>query len=174
MDDFNDKMPTNEPQIPPETPDTQPHREPPHPAAPMPNPPYSAPPYPGTPVPPGSNPYYYNAPGGQNYQTPPRPVREPNGMATASMVVGLFGFISNFCCCFPLGLILGIASIVLVILSKNGKPLTGYAIAGLILGILSIITSLLVCAYFVLMFSLAKDPQYAPMFNEMYNQIYGN
>lgn len=98
------------------------------------------------------------------------PQNKNNSFATASMVTGLLGFLSVFCCCFPMGLILGISSIVLAILSKQRKPFHGLAIAGLILGILSIITSILIFAYFILVFALMKDPQYGPMLNDLFRE----
>lgn len=61
-----------------------------------------------------------------------------------------------------------VAGILFAIYSKNGKPFSGLAIFGLIISITSLILSLFMFAYFCLMFTLAKDPQFAPIFNEAF------
>lgn len=59
-----------------------------------------------------------------------------------------------------------VAGILLAIYSKNGKPLSGLAMTGLIISIASLVLSILMFAYFCFIFTLAKDPQYAPLFND--------
>lgn len=111
--------------------------------------------------------------------SPQQPVNpEQNNFAIASMIVGILALLSTFCCCIPAGFILGVIGIVLVILSKRQKPFSGFAIAGLILSILALIATVLLFAYIILVFTLAKDPAFGPMFNEMndlmqkYQEIY--
>lgn len=96
-----------------------------------------------------------------------RPATSVNRMALTSMIIGIFGLLVA-CCIPPLQFLLGVTSLLLAIFSKKGKPLHGYAIAGLILSILCILISIAVIAYIALVYNMAKDPQYGPLFNELY------
>lgn len=70
-------------------------------------------------------------------QTAQEPVKKTNGLAIASLIVSIIGLLG--CCCSGLvGVIAGIAGLVLGILAnKNGK--TGMATAGIIISIISIV-----------------------------------
>ncbi len=94
-----------------------------------------------------------NIPGG-------RPVRQPNGTATASLICGIIGTLS-LCACiaFPLSIILGVAAIILSFLSRKGEPFTGLAIAGLVLGILSLILGVAEGLYMIAINFMLRDPQ---------------
>lgn len=96
---------------------------------------------------------------------------QPNNMAVASMFCGLIGSLL-LCCCvaFPASILLGVAGISLAILSKKGQPFSGYAIAGLIFGIISLILGIAECAYLLMLNSLIRDPQFAPIFDEAMKQ----
>ena len=89
-------------------------------------------------------------------------------MAVTSMVLGIFSIIS--CCASPLAVLLGIGGIVLAILSKKGKPMSGFAIAGIILSAIGLIISLAFFAYYLFVLSMMKDPRYASFFNEILEQ----
>ncbi len=108
--------------------------------------------------------YQQNDPGQQN--RPPR--QENNPMAITSMLLGIFSLVT--CCASPLGIVLGIVSIVLAILSKKGQPMSGFAIAGIVLSAIGILMSLLFFAYYMLVLSLMKDPEYAALFNSLLKQ----
>lgn len=115
----------------------------------------------------GGQPYNQGGPG-QNYNPypPQQPYKQPNNMALASMIVGIFSLLS---CCFPpLQFVLGIVGILLVIFSKKGKPWSGYAIAGLVMSIISLLISIVMVLYLALAFQMMRDPQFAPLFNEVY------
>lgn len=111
---------------------------------------------------PNQNPYYTVPPQGQ----PPK--KESNPMAVTSMVLGIFSIIS--CCASPLAVLLGIGGIVLAILSKKGQPMSGFAIAGIILSALGLLISLAFFAYYLFVLSMMKDPRYAAFFNEILEQ----
>ena len=107
------------------------------------------------------------------YQQPPyqqAPPKENNPLALASMITGLLALIT--CCCSPLVQFpLAVTSIVLMILSKRGKPLQGYAIAGLIMSIFAILISILM----TIMIGLVRSPQYqdflnSPEFEEIFDE----
>lgn len=100
----------------------------------------------------------------QNNQYPPQP-KQSNGMALASMIVGIFALLS---CCIPfIQFPLAIIDIVLVILSKKGKPFHGFAIAGLVLGIISILISIGMTIYWGAVITMMKDPEFMSMYNEI-------
>lgn len=113
---------------------------------------------------PNQNPYY-TVPG-QGQGQPPK--KETNPMAVTSMVLGIFSIIS--CCASPLAVLLGIGGIVLAILSKKGKPMSGFTIAGVVLSAVGLVISLAFFAYYLFVLSMMKDPRYASFFNEILEQ----
>lgn len=95
-------------------------------------------------------------------------IKKPsNLMAAASLITGILGLIA--CCAPPMQFFLGVAGILLVIFSKKGKPLHPCAIAGLVLSILSLIISIAMVAYMVMLYSIMKDPSLNP---ELYQMIH--
>ncbi len=65
------------------------------------------------------------------------------GMAITSLTLGIISALF-FCCCTPLSVPLGISAIILsIIYSKRVGKLDGMALAGLILGIVGIVMSLM-------------------------------
>ena len=112
-------------------------------------------------------PYNQGGPG-PDYRPNPQqpPYKQQNNMALASMIVGIFALLS---CCFPpLQFVLGVVGILLVIFSKKGKPWSGFAIAGLVMTIISLLISIVMVLYIGFAYKMMKDPQFAPMFNEVY------
>ena len=97
--------------------------------------------------------------------------KQTNTMAMASMICSIFGTLS-LCCCvaFPVSIFLGVAAILLSILSKKGKPFSGYAIAGLILGTLSLILGIAEGAYMILINFMLRDPEIASIFDQLLQQ----
>lgn len=106
--------------------------------------------------------YYENTNESNQYKEP----KETNTMAVISMVVGIIALIS--CCAFPFAILLGVAAIVLAILSKKGKPFSGFAIAGLVLGIMGVIFGLLMFAY--IMFVTWMYQSNPDFFNSIMNE----
>lgn len=85
---------------------------------------------------------------GVTYYTPPPQFSPPrssgNGMATASLVLGISGLLLSCCC--GVGGILGLVGLILAIVSRSGSPdgrMNGAAIAGLILSILTLLMGVL-------------------------------
>ncbi len=105
-------------------------------------------------------------------ESPQAAPSETNSLAVASLVFGILALIS--CCCSPLVQFpLAVTAIVLVILSKKGRPFNGYSVAGLVLSIIAILMSL----FMTLMIGLIRSPQYqeilnSPQFQELYEEIY--
>lgn len=99
-----------------------------------------------------------------NYQYE-APQRETNRLAVASMIVGIFAMLT---CCIPfVQFPLAVVTIVLVILSKKGKPFNGFAVAGLVLGILAVIISIGMTIYWGVLISLMKDPEFMSIYNSL-------
>ena len=110
-----------------------------------------------------------------DWQKSPQSAPPKNNQALAAMTLSIGGLISTFCCCLPAGLVMGILSIVLAVISKKKQPFCGYAIAALIIGILAVAANLAVLACKMLAYWLSESPVYGPMFNDMvrqYQQFY--
>lgn len=105
----------------------------------------------------------------QNNNKPP--VKRVNNMALISMLCGIFGTLA-LCCCiaFPLSIILGVAAITLSVLSRKGGPFSGYAIAGLVFGILSLILGVAEGFYMIAVNYMLRDPNMAPIFDQIMEQ----
>ena len=81
------------------------------------------------------------------------------------MIVGIFAMLT---CCIPfIQFPLAVTTIVLVILSKKGKPFNGFAVAGLVLGILAVIISIGMTIYWGVLISLMKDPEFMSIYNSL-------
>lgn len=103
--------------------------------------------------------------GWQNNQYQQPQPKQSNGMALASMIVGIFALLT---CCIPfIQFPLAVIDIVLVILSKKGKPFHGFAVAGLVLGIISILISIGMTIYWGTVITMMKDPEFMSMYNEI-------
>lgn len=117
-------------------------------------------------------PYQQNSYQQNQYQQPYQqnqyqqtPSRQSNGMALASMIVGIFALLT---CCIPfIQFPLAVISIVLVILSKKGKPFHGFAIAGLVMAIISILVSIGMTFYWGYVIKMMNDPEFMEMYNEL-------
>lgn len=89
-------------------------------------------------------------------------------LSISSILTGILALI--FCCYPPAQLVLGAAAVMLAYLSKNNKPFTAPAIIGMIMGILSIIISILMFVQFIWAMDLMADPSNAAMVKEIYRQ----
>ncbi len=78
------------------------------------------------------------------------------------MIVGIFSLLG---CCIPfIQFPLAMIAIVLAILSRKGQPFSGFAVVGLVLGILSILVSVLMTVYWGYLLS---HPEFLDLYNEM-------
>ena len=113
--------------------------------------PYQQDPY-GPKTPPPYNP---------NYQQP-----RPNGMATASMVIGILS-IAGLCCGGLGGLMLGSLALILSLLSRrSSEPRSSQALVGMITGIISMVMGFVIfLIYLIVIFSSSE-------FESMYKQYY--
>lgn len=74
--------------------------------------------------------------------------QSPNGMATASLVMGILALVT--CCCWYGGLIFGGLGILFALLSRGSGKMEGSATAGLILSITAIALVILVWGFLLL------------------------
>ena len=113
-----------------------------------------------------NQPYWQNnSPNNQPYWQNGQPPKRRNNLALASMIVGIFALIT---CCVPfIQFPLAVTAIVLVILSKKKQPLSGFAIAGLVMGILAILLSIVMLLYWGAYLQLMNDPEFSKILNEM-------
>lgn len=103
--------------------------------------------------------YYGQQPYGQEpYGQPPynnqfnnKPEKK-NGLGITSMILGIVGLVLGCCGCYYLSIPLGIASIILGIISMRKKETTrGFAIAGIITGSIGIVLTLIIVIMIVYM-----------------------
>lgn len=71
--------------------------------------------------------------------------KKQNGMGIASMILGIVSTVIGCCACYYLSIPLGIAAVILGILSIRKQETTkGFAIAGIITGSIGIVVSLII------------------------------
>lgn len=110
----------------------------------------------------GQQQWQNNPQGGMPYGQPPK---RRNNLALASMI---FGILALLACCIPfIQFPLAVVAIVLVILSKKKQPFSGFAIAGLVMGIIAIIISILMTLYWGALISMMNDPEFMDIYNEL-------
>lgn len=107
--------------------------------------------------------FQYQQPEGEQFQgfeaVPPAPEsRAYKGFGIASLVLGILSVCTCCCCCgiFFLPLICGILAIVFAVISMKKAPdrkMPGIAVAGIVLGAVGILLSLLLFAFSLVMFT---------------------
>lgn len=85
-----------------------------------------------------------------------------------SLITGLLALIS--CCTPPMQMLLGASAIMLAYLSKQSSPQNGMARTGLILGILSVLCSLVIFFQYMAVMKLMRDPVNADFIKEVIRQ----
>ncbi len=94
--------------------------------------------------------------------------------ATMSLMCGILAFFS-LSISFSAAILIGMSANMLFILSKEyGRPRRGSAIAGLILGIISVVFGVIEFFCLIKVYHMISDPQYAPFFDqamELYDSI---
>ena len=133
--------------------------------------PYGQNPYGNGQPPYGQNNPYGNGPWPNQPYRGPEPPKQKNSYATVSLVSGIFGLLTLCCMAFPIAIILGVGAIAFAVISKQGRPMTGPAIAGIILGAFCIVLGIGEFLYILAVSAFMKDPENAAMFNEIYNQL---
>lgn len=108
------------------------------------------------------------------YGMPPeqlKPKKPKNGFATAAFACGVCAVLDLCCFTFPLAVIMGMAAIAFAIVSKKGQPMTGTAIAGTVLGVLTVALGIAEFVAFLYLYDLMREPELIPYFNEWFRQV---
>ena len=135
--------------------------------------PYGGQPYNGQPYnsqPYGDQPYNGQPYNSQPYGSQPQP-KQKNKFATLSLVCGIIGLLTLCCCAFPLAIIMGAGAICFAVISKKEMPLSGPAIAGIILGIICVLLGIGEFIYVMAFSQFMNDPENAAIINEIYEQM---
>lgn len=116
-------------------------------------------------------PVNYPQPGPEGFQTAPNP-QKTNGLAIASLVLGIVGIL--FCWCYGFGILPSIPGVILGIISlgqikKNGQGGKGIAIAGLILSILGGLLSIIMIFVFVHVLTSPEGKNLISQYSHMYS-----
>lgn len=118
----------------------------------------------------------YNYPPQQNYGYNPPPKKQTNGMAVASLVLGIVGVVLSCCCCIGVSLICSILAIIFAIVSRSSSPdgrMNNMAVAGLIIGAVGAALGIVV----ILLYVLGSLPEFQynmdDFMNEFQNPPYG-
>lgn len=98
------------------------------------------------------------------------PAAPPDNMAMFSLVCGILGVFSLVYCMFPAAILLGVAAVLLSILSRKGEPFSKLAMAGLILGLLAVLLGIAECAYLISLNYMLQDPKMADLFHQLLEQ----
>ena len=69
----------------------------------------------------------------------------------------------------PKQMLFGAIAVILAYASKSGKKLSDISMAATVLGIVSIVCSIVIFAAIVIFFSLMRDPANAPAFRELFD-----
>ena len=64
-----------------------------------------------------------------------------------------------------------VEAIATAVLSKKGKPFRGTAILGILFGVIAILAGVVEFAYLVMLTTAMKNPDYAPFFNQVFEQM---
>lgn len=108
--------------------------------------------------------------GNNNFERKQKP--QPNNMAVISMILGILSLLCLcMCIAFPVSILMGAAAICLSIMSRKGGPFCGFAITGLVLGILAIIFGVLEFFYLMFLSQLLNDPSFSQMMDQMMEQL---
>lgn len=121
-------------------------------------------PYQNNPNPYPNNQYQYNQ--YQQYQAPIQP--QSNGMAIASMIMGILGVLLG-CCLWYFTIPLAIAGLVLgIVVIKKKKGGRNLAIVGIVLCSLSIIIGIVAG---IMVLAVLSDPEFGSLYEEMLQEI---
>lgn len=106
-----------------------------------------------------------------NQFQPPQPQKDNGGFAIASLIIGLAGFFLNFCCAVYITPILGVLALVFGFISmKSSKK--GIAIAGIILGGLTLLTALIMLFFAFIITATEYHGDFGYFLEDFFESIY--
>ena len=96
------------------------------------------------------------------------PDKKSFSFAVFSLAVGVFALFA--CISPPMQLLLGAAALMAAYMSRNGRPMTGPAVAGTIMGICGILCSFLFLGFYIFTIRMLDNPDYVAMQRELMRQ----
>lgn len=112
--------------------------------------------------------------GDRSPQLQQKTAKQPNNMAAVSLICGIIGVLALcFCIAFPVSIISGVAAITLALQSKKGQTFNGMAIAGLILGIFSLVLGIAEFLYLIFINFMLRDPEVTALLDQFLEQYGG-
>ena len=107
----------------------------------------------------------------QNAFDPHYRKKPTNTFAALSLGCGIAGILSLCCMGFPFAIVMGVGAVCFAVLSRQGRPMYGSAIVGIILGVTAVILGIVEFVYILALSNLAKDPANAAIINQFMDQI---
>lgn len=104
------------------------------------------------------------------FNTVQPPKAEPNGYAIASLILGIVSLV--LCCCSCVSIVTSILAIVFAILSRQGQPMRGNALGGMICGIVSLVATVLVTGCLLLSIAETNYEDLDDFLNDYMNDGY--
>ena len=104
----------------------------------------------------------------QPYNFTPPPAKQPNGYATAALILGIISVV--LCSCSCISIVTAVLAIVFAVLSRKGQPMQGKALGGMICGIVALVMVVLSIAALVFMYAETNSEDMM----EFYEQFYGD
>ncbi|MBQ7338088.1 MAG: DUF4190 domain-containing protein [Clostridia bacterium] len=106
----------------------------------------------------------------QTYDFTPPSKPEPNGYAIASLILGIVSIV--LCCCSCISIVTSILAIVFAILSRQGQPMQGNAMGGMICGIISLVITFVSVVFMLFSIAETNTEDLMDIYGE-YSNIYG-
>ena len=103
-----------------------------------------------------------------SYNFTPPPAKQPNGYATAALILGIISVV--LCSCSCISIVTAILAIVFAVLSRKGQPMQGRALGGMICGIVALVMVVLSIVAVVFMYAETNSEDMI----EFYEQFYGD
>lgn len=91
-----------------------------------------------------------------------------NKLSMFSIMAGILALTS--CCYPPVQLVFGVAAVMLAWLSRNGEPMAVPSVIGMIMGIVSVVLSVLIFLQYIWAMKFMGDPANAAMVKDFYQQ----
>ena len=105
-----------------------------------------------------------------SYNFTPPPVQQPNGYATAALILGIISVV--LCSCSCISIVTAVLAIVFAVLSRKGQPMQGKALGGMICGIVALVMVVLSIAALVFMYAETNSEDMMEFYEQFYGDMY--
>ena len=104
------------------------------------------------------------------YNFTPPPANQPNGYATAALILGIVSVV--LCSCSCISIVTAVLAIVFAVLSRKGQPMQGKALGGMICGIVALVMVVLSIAALVFMYAETNSEDMMEFYEQFYGDMY--